>query len=236
MSTSLFDRIQYFDAFGKTLDDFRIRTRSGALVTIVSAIIMIILLISEFRDYLRVDIQPQLMVDPTRKERLRIHLNMTLPKIPCYLIGLHLMDMTGEEQLDTSHSIFKLRLSKEGKIIEDELTNPNGMMVPDKNYCGDCYGGEPPENGCCNTCEEVKEAYLRRGWSLNQPEKIEQCVREGWVDRMNSEEGCRIYGHLNVRKVAGNFHFALGRTFQSDSSVHIHDLEPFLNRKFDFAP
>lgn len=53
-------------------------------VTIISSIIMVMLLISEFKDYMKVSIQPQLIVDRARKERLNIELNITLPKIPCY--------------------------------------------------------------------------------------------------------------------------------------------------------
>lgn len=40
--------------------------------------------------------------------------------------------------------------------------------------CGSCYGGSPPASGCCNTCEEVREAYVRRGWSFVNPDSIEQ--------------------------------------------------------------
>ena len=41
-------------------------------------------------------------------------------------------------------------------------------------YCGSCYGGLPPEGGCCNSCEDVRQAYVNRGWSFNNPEAIEQ--------------------------------------------------------------
>jgi hypothetical protein len=36
-------------------------------------------------------------------------------------------------------------------------------------------------------------------------------------------EGCNIYGYLEVNKVAGNFHFAPGKSFQH-GSMHVHDL------------
>lgn len=45
---------------------------------------------------------------------------------------------------------------------------------------GGCYGGTPPtegENaGCCNTCDEVREAYVRRGWSFVNPDAVEQVI------------------------------------------------------------
>lgn len=81
-------------------------------------------------------------------------------------------------------------------------------------YCGSCYGASPPDNGyvlsssransrCCNTCEEVRQAYIRKGWSFNDPTGIEQCTEEGWVDKMKeqNQEGCRISGRVRVNKV-----------------------------------
>lgn len=32
---------------------------------------------------------------------------------------------------------------------------------------------------CCNTCEDVREAYRRKGWALTSFEGIVQCDREG---------------------------------------------------------
>ena len=39
-------------------------------------------------------------------------------------------------------------------------------------------------------------------------------------------EGCHIWGTLLINKVAGNFHFAPGRSYQQ-GNMHIHDLSPF---------
>lgn len=52
-----------------------------------------------------------------------------------------------------------------------------------------------------------------------------QCKREGFLQRIKDEEGegCNIYGFLEVNKVAGNFHFAPGKSFQQ-SNIHVHDL------------
>jgi hypothetical protein len=42
------------------------------------------------------------------------------------------------------------------------------------------------------------------------------------VTQMN--EGCRVHGHLEVNKVAGNFHIAPGQSFQQHH-VHVHSLK-----------
>ena len=58
--------------------------------------------------------------------------------------------------------------------------------------------------------------------------RYQQCEREGWTQMMKdqAEEGCSMFGFLLVNKVAGNFHFAPGKSFQQHN-VHIHDLQPF---------
>jgi len=91
------------------------------------------------------------------------------------------------------------------------LSNP----LPE-GYCGPCYGGMEPASGCCQTCDDVREAYRKKGWSLQNVDDIEQCKREGYGDKLReqSDEGCNIHGHVEVNKVGGNFHFAPGKSFQ----------------------
>lgn len=40
----------------------------------------------------------------------------------------------------------------------------------------------------------------------------------------DSKEGCRVHGHLEVNKVAGNFHIAPGQSFQ-EHHIHVHSLK-----------
>ena len=105
----------------------------------------------------------------------------------------------------------------------------------DADYCGSCYSGAPPASNCCNTCEEVRDAYQRNGWSFRDPESIEQCQREGWGKRIEEEshEGCNVHGFFEINKVQGNFHFAPGRSFQQQGA-HVHDLHEFNNPLYSF--
>ena len=50
----------------------------------------------------------------------------------------------------------------------------NKTSSNNETYCGSCYGGDVPESGCCTTCEDVREAYIRKGWSFSDPDSIEQ--------------------------------------------------------------
>ena len=95
------------------------------------------------------------------------------------------MDISGELQRDISHDVTKTRLTAAGMAVPGAqtagLSNDFEKMdekrtdekhAPD--YCGSCFGGEPPENGCCNSCDDVREAYTRKGWSFGNPGGIEQ--------------------------------------------------------------
>lgn len=63
-----------------------------------------------------------------------------------------------------------------------------------------------------------------------------QCKREGFLQKIKEEEGegCNIYGFLEVNKVAGNFHFAPGKSFQQ-SNVHVHDILAFQKDSFNVS-
>ena len=52
MSVSVVEVFKRFDAYPKTLEDFRIKTFSGGTITVISAIVMILLFASEIQDYL----------------------------------------------------------------------------------------------------------------------------------------------------------------------------------------
>ncbi|XP_020967827.1 serine carboxypeptidase-like 31 [Arachis ipaensis] len=93
-----------------------------------------------------------------------------------------------------------------------------GRLAYDEEYCGSCYGAD---GNCYNSCEEVQEAYNKKEWAL--PENLDlfdQCQREGYVQRVKDEEGegCNIHGSLQINKVAGDFHFAIGKSILNHST------------------
>lgn len=59
-------RFTRLDAFTKTVEDARIRTTSGGIITIVSLIVVLYLAWGEWADYRRIDIHPELIVDKSR--------------------------------------------------------------------------------------------------------------------------------------------------------------------------
>ena len=58
---------------------------------------------------------------PLVGERMEIHLNVSFPRIPCELLSLDVMDVSGEQQTGIMHGVSKLRLSpasQGGNVIE----------------------------------------------------------------------------------------------------------------------
>lgn len=48
-------------------------------------------------------------------ERMEIHLNMTFPRLPCELLTLDVMDVSGEMQDGVVHGVNKVRLSSQAE-------------------------------------------------------------------------------------------------------------------------
>lgn len=54
------------------------------VVTVISALIILYLVLSEFMAYRTPTWNPELLVDKGRKEKMSIYFNITFPKMPCH--------------------------------------------------------------------------------------------------------------------------------------------------------
>lgn len=247
---NFFTRLRHFDAYPKPLEDFRIKTLSGAIITTLTTITVIILFIYEWKSYITTDVHQELFVDLTRHQKLTINLNMTFLHLPCSLLSLDAMDVSGEHQNDVIKGLKKVRLDKEGRIIQDQAESDSTTSTSTSSSstsqalnnsvdilkCGSCYGAEASNIKCCNTCDDVRVAYRQKNWHFS-PYGVEQCKGElaeasknsqasivskdsESISRLiNSGEGCQLAGHLDVNKVAGNFHIAPGISYQQEHMV-----------------
>lgn len=223
--------LRKLDMYPKLEEDYKIKTSSGATMSIVMGVAMTILAVSETWHYAHPKLVDLVEVDGTIHERMKVELNMTFFELPCSKVDLVAMDVAGEHQIhaDASYRMHKTRLTIDGRPIgekisakindvdaADDVNVPVVEPLPD-DYCGSCFGAR---DGCCNTCEELKAAYLSKGWSAEpiSGDKSEQCKRDRLLhphDGKNGDdvnEGCMLEGSMTVNKVAGNFHVALGRT------------------------
>lgn len=226
------------DAFSKTEEDVRVRTRTGGLITLGCVLITFMLLLSEWKQFNTVVVRPELVVDRDRHLKLDLNMDITFPSIPCELLNLDILDDSGEYQVDLLDSGFtKSRIDADGKEISKkkfQVGENVDTQHPDiEGYCGPCYGAldqsrndELPEDQrvCCQTCEQVRQAYADKGWAFFDGKNVEQCEKEGYVDRINSRigEGCRVQGRAQLNRIQGNIHFAPGKAMHNRRG-HFHD-------------
>ncbi|CAH8486189.1 unnamed protein product [Schistosoma margrebowiei] len=223
--------LQNFDAFAKPLKDFRIKTLSGALVSIISSLIIGILFTSELLSFTRTRSKQEIIVDVNRGEKMSIYLDITLNFIPCRFLSLDTMDTTGAQQLNVMHEVYKTSVSVDGTPLSDSVRHAVNdasaiATTRDPNYCGSCYGAESPSRKCCNTCEEVQMAYNEMRWVLVNISAFEQCRKENWneIKQKIGNEGCRIHGNLTVNRVGGAFHIAPGHSY-TENHAHFHSFQ-----------
>ncbi|KAI4296350.1 hypothetical protein L6164_036315 [Bauhinia variegata] len=236
----VFNKLRNLDAYPKINEDFYSRTLSGGIITIASATIMLFLFFSELSSYLYTVTETKLLVDTSRGETLHINFDVTFPDVRCSILSLDAMDISGEQHIDIRHNIVKKRIDAHGNVIqvkqdgigapkiERPLQKHGGRLEHNEHYCGSCYGADTSDDHCCNTCEEVRDAYRKKGWALTNFDMIDQCKREGYIQQVKDEdgEGCNIHGSIEVNKVAGNFHFATGKSFLQ-STIFLTDLLAF---------
>ncbi|XP_074275625.1 uncharacterized protein LOC141599496 [Silene latifolia] len=245
---SIIKKLRDLDAYPKINEDFYKRTFSGGIITILAAFIMSLLFFSEFRSYLHTVKETTLLVDTSRGGTLRINFDITFPAVPCTILSLDAEDISGERHFDIRHDITKKRIDVHGNEIEARkdgigapkiekpLQRHGGRLEHNETYCGSCYGAETADDHCCNSCEEVREAYRKKGWALSNMDMIDQCEREGFFQKIDEEkgEGCNINGFLEVNKVAGTFHFVPGKTFHQ-SGFHFNDLIAFQKNNYNIT-
>ena len=187
--------IKNLDAFPRAEDHLLQKTQSGALVSIIGLIIMATLFLHELGYYLTTYTVHEMSVNMKRGETLPIHINMTFPSLPCDVLSVDAIDMSGKHEVDLDTNIWKLRLNSYGQIIgseyisdlvEKEHTNHKHDNDNDKDH------GHSEQKTHLQTFDESTESTI---------EKVKEALKNG--------EGCRVYGVLDVQRVAGNFHISV---------------------------
>lgn len=232
------------DAFSRAQDDVRIRTKTGALVTISCLFVTFLLLLNEWIQFKSIVVKPELVIDRERQLPLDFSIDIVFPNVPCDILTFDIVDDMGNLLIfkDNQDSQFvKYRINNMGqeigeyKPILSETSSSSTDDIQDKSkYCGSCYGAidqsrnsqmsDPKDYICCQTCLDVQKAYISASWAFFDGRNIEQCEREGYTESLNQHlnEGCRLKGDSKLKRINGNIHFAPGYSFQSFNG-HFHD-------------
>lgn len=147
------------------------------------------------------------------------------------------MNAAEQYQNNIEEGVYRNRIDAKGFFID---TYQEFHKTRSADYCGSCYKadvtGADGKPVCCNSCSSVFAAYEHKGIDPPKMEDIAQCVEEDWPQKIKnySGEGCRIHGKILVGKVAGNFHFAPGRSFDA-FNYHLHDIRFLDGMHLDFS-
>lgn len=235
-------RLISLDAFAKTVEDARVKTASGGLITLVCVLIVLLLIRNEYYDYTLLVVRPELAVNREVNKQLDITLDVLFPHVPCGVLTMDILDLTGDLHVDIFSLGFEVfRLTSNGEVKDDLPVLLGADRVDDvcrglteaeaqaNAPCGLCYGAldQSANQHCCNTCEAVRMAYAVKQWGFYDGAEIAQCEQEGYVERMTlrirDNEGCRIKGLAKINRILGNLHFAPGIALLRRGR-HSHDL------------
>mmetsp|Transcript_20234 Transcript_20234/g.60963 ORF Transcript_20234/g.60963 Transcript_20234/m.60963 type:complete len:366 (-) Transcript_20234:56-1153(-) len=202
-------QLRQFDVYAKVQDDYKIRTQSGGLISLASMVIMVALFCTELSNYLTSEVVDHIIVDTTLNQKLPIGLNITFPHLRCDEVSVDTVDSMGENQVDIAGGLVKLNLDARGF-----LSAGDHVVAP-----GDCLSclevqQEGDEKRCCNTCQDLKDAYMEAGLPYYHVlDTAPQC---------KDSVGCQVHGDVLVSKVGGNVHVALGKSTVRDGK-HVHE-------------
>ncbi|XP_034701465.1 endoplasmic reticulum-Golgi intermediate compartment protein 3 [Vitis riparia] len=186
--------IKSLHAFPRAEEHLLQKTQSGAVVSIIGLVIMATLFLHELRYYLTTYTVHQMSVDLKRGETLPIHINMTFPSLPCDVLSVDAIDMSGKHEVDLDTNIWKLRLNRDGFIIGTEYLSD----LVEKEHADHKHDHNKDHHG---DSDQKLHAHSFDQDAENMVKKVKQALADG--------EGCRVYGVLDVQRVAGNFHISV---------------------------
>jgi|Transcript_72870 hypothetical protein len=227
------------DAFGKPIQEFQVKTACGGYLSVCSFLVIFLLFITELRYFLQLETKDDMVIDQNQDQKyLNISFDITFFQVPCSVLHMNLIDPKKANVMHAVHEIYKQRISKSGaelgKKVRDSLANvaQNSAELEEAGHhnssvraphvtphlrCGSCFSSHVDEDDCCNSCDDVKQAYKNRGWSYPTDFIFEQCEEESYnAEPPQKGEGCHVTAQLHVRKVASTIHLGVGRYFNFD--------------------
>lgn len=229
MRKSWLKKIKALDFFPKLQDDAKETSAVGATISIIGGIVLILLLFSEIGDYLTPTRKDVLSVNYSSNEKMKIRFKVIFFELPCDELNIDVMDRFGDEHVGVDSKSFQKQAWK-GKFEDAKLESGigKGTIYADllwRNLLKKAFPGRgcqpcPPPTArsgtrCCNTCQQLKKAFLLAGMSEDEAFKYPQC-------QYVITEGCALTGYIEVNKVQGSFHIAVGESHVEDGKKHHH--------------
>lgn len=180
--------IRSFDFYKDLPDSLSEPTLTGASVSLFLMTIIVLLCSQSTYNFLQFQKESEIMIDVNSgEEKLHINLDITLPKCPCDILSLDIVDVTGVHVVDIEGKLHKHKLDKNGNEIEVmKHIDEQGHTEVDakKNLLDPDYHAS--DEGVHSTQE----------------------VTDSTIKGLKNEEGCKMSGFVFINKVPGNFHIS----------------------------
>jgi len=183
--------IKELDAFPKIPQDYQETSASGGTVSVFVFVFIGILVVSEFMYYRGTEMQYSYEVDNDAESKMKINVDITVA-MKCDDVGADVLDLSGtsidtESHLKLDETYF--RLDKKQALWRDLVYK----------HQADGY----------RTINDVLDMYATSG-GKSLPTYMPPRDDSEFNDE--SFDACRIYGGIDVNKVAGNFHITAGKS------------------------
>lgn len=213
-------RVQQFDVYPKQLDEIKVKSSWGAAVTIIGVAIVTFLLVSETVEFFNPVREDVLLVNHNRDERMKINVRMTFFNLPCQSVSLDIADKFGENQ--NPATIFKTVQKQPYKgdfpTLWHSMKEQYGTL---DTYDFENLLWEAMWADATNTQPAAGNKGLGRrlgslfGKMMSNP-FLKRALRN------DGKEGCMLKGYMEVNKVEGNFHLAVGESHSENGGHHHH--------------
>jgi len=145
-------------------------------------------------------------------------------------------DRVGEEQAGAIAKITKTPFKGDFESVKESVGKNMGWLkrynfenllwenlrrkiIPkNEKECLPCYEAEKFPGHCCNNCYQLRRSFVEKGMNVQLAERHPQCIDEA----QNGKIGCLLGGQIEVNKVAGNIHIAVGETHSAPGERHHH--------------
>lgn len=108
--------LKYLDQFRVVTAEYSKGTAAGGFFTAVAYVIIALILVSEFRDFMSTSTQSNMLMDYDHREKLvQINFDILVYDLPCKYAKVHVYDKFGEEKMNTTDAFKFHEVTREGR-------------------------------------------------------------------------------------------------------------------------
>ena len=174
--------VKQLDAFPKVSQDAQKSTARGGMISVIAISFIIFLAVSEIFYYSQTDIKYEYSVDSELGQRLRLSFDITVA-MRCDYLGADVVDLAGESRSLVSS------IRKDPTLFELSDAQKEWLAAHSNNFNGYRALNNLPTAG-----------------------HHEPMPQRDDLHKFATHDSCRLHGHIDVNRVAGNFHITTGQS------------------------